>query len=130
MRRYELIITTMLLVLSLAAASRAQYWFQSGVIAGSSANHNNGASVQIQTVTPQNFSAGSMAFWVGETLSNGAFLQMGYVLENQSGNLTTNCSQSGCASKVPVKAGQAEWFYEYFPSGGGNNFYGDTGASG
>jgi len=74
------------------------YWFQFGIKSGGNASFNNGARVEIQTIVPQNITNGSLVFWIGETLSNGAFLQVGYTINNK------------------VDSRNAEWFYEYFPS--------------
>lgn len=118
------------LLLLMAGAVQAEYWFQTGARATGNTDHNNGASVQIQTIAPQSVTSGSVAFWVGETLSNGAFIQMGYSVSNQTGNLSTNCTPSGCAGSVFIKAGDAEWFYEYFNPGSNSTFYGKTGPDG
>lgn len=131
MRKFEFtLILAALLLLSLASTASAQYWFQSGVRAASSANNNNGASAEIETVAPQSLVTGAMAFWVGETLSNGAFLQIGYTISNQTGNLSTECGSSGCSNFTFVHAGNAEWFYEYFPPGNNSTFFGSTGPDG
>jgi hypothetical protein len=131
MKRYEIIFAFALLAFTAATATaNAQYWFQSGARAVGNSDHNNGASVQIQTITPQSIVKGAMAFWVGETLSNGAFVQVGYTISNQTGNLSTDCTPSGCSGTTFIKAGDAEWFYEYFPPGNNDTFYGSTGPDG
>ncbi len=132
MRRYRLFsVAALLLLLLMAYPAGAQYWFQSGVRAASlSASQNGGASVQIQTITPQNVSSGSAAFWVGESLSNGAFLQVGYTIFNRTGNVPNDCTPTGCASRQQVVAGNAEWFYEYFPAGNDSSFFGSIGPDG
>ncbi|MFI5412670.1 MAG: hypothetical protein ACHQX1_02155, partial [Candidatus Micrarchaeales archaeon] len=76
--------------------SSAQYWFQSGVQGDYRTSYNNGGSVAIQTIAPQQAVYGSLAYWIGETLSNGAFIQIGYQIPNESGYLPSNCSPSGC----------------------------------
>ncbi|MCL5239222.1 MAG: hypothetical protein M1286_01985 [Candidatus Marsarchaeota archaeon] len=131
MRKSELFVLLVFVsFLALPGVAHAEYWFQSGARAAGNSNSNNGASVQIQTITTQNLSIGSMAFWVGETLSNGAFLQIGYTISNQTGNLSTECTTTGCAGSTFVKAGDAEWFYEYFPPGNNSTFFGSTGPDG
>ncbi len=132
MRGYRVCFSTMLLVFLLAAyPAHAQYWFQSGATASSlSASGNSGASVQIETVLPQSITSGSVAFWVGEDLPNGAFLQIGYSIYNETGNVPSDCTQSGCSSSQFVKAGDAEWFFEYFPADRNNSFYGSVGPDG
>lgn len=124
----------LLLLLALFPVSNmvhAQYWFQSGAIAATSySNFNNGASVSIQTVYPQNLTIGSYGFWVGETLNNGAFLQIGYEIPNQTGYYSSFCNPSECSQKVYLVAGEPAWFWEYFtPNSTGNVFYGGMGNS-
>ncbi|MGC8671342.1 MAG: hypothetical protein ACP5TJ_00400 [Candidatus Micrarchaeia archaeon] len=109
------------------ASSNAEYWFQSGVRAGNSASQNNGASVSIETIEPQMPTSGSFAFWVGENLQNGAFIQIGYTVENESGNYPTNCTASGCTGRVYLAAGSPTWFYEYFLPGENSTFMGAIG---
>lgn len=132
MRKYNLFFAVAFaLLLGFASVSHAEYWFQTGARAAGDTNYNSGASVQIQTITPQNISSGSMAFWVGETLSNGAFLQVGYTIANETGNLTTDCSAtSNCSKSEFIRAGDVEWFYEYFTPSNNSTFYGNTGPDG
>ena len=70
-------------VLAAAGTASAGYWFQTGARAASSSGFNNGAGVSIETVG-QHPASGSFGAWVGETLGNGAFIQIGYIVENQS----------------------------------------------
>ncbi|MEM3204747.1 MAG: hypothetical protein QW458_00645 [Candidatus Micrarchaeaceae archaeon] len=125
MRKYSVLISIAILVLTTTA--NAQYWFQTGARAGSDAAQNNGASITIQTVKQPIPAEGSLGFWVGETLSNGAFLQVGYLIENQSGNYPSLCTISGCSSYEHINAGDAEWFYEYFPPNYNGGFLGAIG---
>ncbi len=105
----------------------AQYWFQSGARGGSSSAFNNGASVSIETVY-QNATAGSLGFWVGEDLSNGAFIQAGYEIPNQSGLYPASCDANGCNGSVSLVAGKPSWFWEYFPAAyQGGQFFGGIG---
>ena len=107
-----------------------QYWFQSGVKAGYGASQNNGASVYIETIEPQNSTYGSFGFWIGESLQNGAFLQIGYEIPNASGYYPSGCSVSGCNGSVYLEQGVATWFWEYFPAGyNGSKFYGSIGGN-
>jgi len=115
------------LVLSIA---NAEYWFQSGARAGNSAAFNNGAMVSIETIEPQFPKSGSMAFWVGENLNNGAFLQIGYTIQNQSGLYPNNCTVNGCSGHVYLTAGNATWFYEYFLPNKNSTFLGSLGPDG
>ena len=106
------------------------YWFQFGVRGGQRTTFNNGASVNIQTITNQNLKTGSSGYWVGENLENGAFIQMGYLIENQSGVYPSICSMSGCGGFENISSGNAEWFYEYFPPSFSGSFLGVIGPDG
>ena len=111
----------------LSGTAAAQYWFQSGARGSNDANFNNGAGVSIETVY-QNATNGSMGFWVGEDLSNGAFLQVGYEVPNASGLYNANCTVSGCTGSRNLIAGHPTWFWEYFPKGSkSDSFYGGIG---
>lgn len=131
MRKYNLPYYTtfcILAVLILANVATAQYWFQSGVRGSNDAAFNNGAGVTIQTVY-QNVSDGSLGFWVGESLSNDAFIQAGYEITNATGYYSSSCVNS--TKDVFVKAGVPTWFWEYF-TGNTNNqtFCGGIGPDG
>ena len=131
MRKYDLFVFAAVAILGLsvlACTASAQYWFQSGARGSNDAAFNNGASVSIQTVY-QNATTGSLGFWVGESLSNGAFIQVGYEIPNASGLYTASCNNS--VSDVYLKAGTPTWFWEYFrPNDKTNSFCGGIGANG
>ena len=129
MKKLEIAILFLLIAAPISASQSGQiYWFQTGARAANSAAFNNGSSIYIQTVYPQNISYGSMAFWVGEDLSNGAFVQEGYEVNNRSGYYPTNCTLSGCSSREYLSKGIPTWFWEYFPSGySGDSFLGFIG---
>ncbi|MDE1868592.1 MAG: hypothetical protein KGH60_01345 [Candidatus Micrarchaeota archaeon] len=111
-------------------SASAQYWFQSGVRASNDAAQNNGAGVAIQTVY-QSATNGSLGYWVGEDLSNGAFLQAGYEITNATGYYPSECDVQGCTGSVYLTAGKPTWFWEYFPSGyTGSSFLGGIGPDG
>lgn len=130
MRKYELLFFVLAVAMvSVPSMANAQYWFQFGARAGSAADFNYGAGTTIQTVL-QNVSLGSLGFWAGETLSNGAFLQIGYTIENQSGSYPALCTSSGCTNDENITAGNAEWFYEYFLPGQNSSFLGGLGPDG
>jgi hypothetical protein len=115
----------------LAGAAQAQYWFQSGATGGFNSQNNNGGGVMIQTINPQQDSIGSLAYWVGETLSNGAFIQSGYEVPNQTGYAPQYCGPSGCNGSVFYQQGVPTWFWEYFTQNGNqNSFYGELGPNG
>ncbi len=123
--RYGLVALFFAVLLAFTHLGYSQYWLQSGVIANGSVFNNSGISVQIETVYGQNITNGSMAFWVGENIGNGAFIQVGYATESVTGYYPNNCTSGGCASKLYMKKGTPYWFFEFF----GNNtseqhFYG------
>lgn len=132
MKKYNLglCFLAFLLLFSISGVVNAQYWYQYGVRAGVTSNQNSGAAVSIQTITPQLSNSGSLGYWVGETLDNGAFLQVGYVIENQSGMYPALCDKTGCYNYQHLNAGDAQWFYEYFPSGYEGGFLGELGSDG
>ncbi|MHB1830317.1 MAG: hypothetical protein ACYCO0_02895 [Candidatus Micrarchaeaceae archaeon] len=128
MREYRSVLLLALLFLSVPLIVNAQYWFQSGARAGPGSSYNNGAKVSIETVYNQGTSSGSMGFWVGETLQNGAFIQAGYLIPNETGYYPSGCTDSGCSSSQLLKKGTAAWFFEYFTQGGSkSNFLGSIG---
>ncbi len=108
-----------------------QFWFQSGANGAPDSAYNNGAGVYIQTVYPQNLSAGSFGFWVGETLQDGAFIQAGYEVTNTTGYYPQACNPQGCSGSVLLEAGYPTWFWEYFPANSKNSstFYGGVGGN-
>lgn len=131
MRKYSLLRRTTFIaftILLLANLTMAQYWFQSGARATSAAGFNNGAGVSIKTVY-QDAANGSLGFWVGEDLSNGAFIQAGYEITNSTGYYSSSCGND--TKGVYLTAGVPTWFWEYFPVGADNNtFCGGIGPDG
>ncbi len=132
MKGFEIAVILFIAVMVLANTASAQYWFQSGARASQLYSNNEGASVNIQTISPQSVNYGSFGFWVGETLSNGAFIQTGYEIPNQTGYYPNNCTpSSGCTSKILLKKNVPTWFFEYFPAGDNSSvFYGSFGPDG
>ena len=132
MRRYNLISYTIISIavaLALSNTAAAQYWFQTGARGVSTADLNNGAGISIQTVF-QNATNGSLGFWVGETLSNGAFIQVGYEITNSTGYYQSSCLNQ--SKSVYLRAGVPAWFWEYFQPSSTNNqsFCGGIGPNG
>ncbi len=122
------VASLLILTAGIVNTAFAGYWFQFGVRGGKSTTFNNGASVNIQTITNQKILSGSSGYWVGENLANGAFIQMGYLIENQSGTYPSICVISGCSGFQNILRGDAEWFYEYFPPGFSSSFLGKIGS--
>jgi len=90
-------------------------WFQQGAIGDQSTHNSVGASVMIRTVYDK-VNNDAHSYWVGSTLSNGAFVQVGYY----NGLTTTN--QYYCCA----------WFYEFFPPNNSTSppFIGPEGSAG
>ncbi len=130
------LLIAIIAITALSAQAGAAYWFQSGARGSDKAYYNTGASAQIETIAPQNLTIGSFGFWVGETISNNAFIQVGYVIPNQSGYYPTNCTvgpndTATCAKGIYLSEGTPSWFWEYFPSSGNRTaFYGGYGPAG
>ena len=134
MTRYSLVCAVatfgiaMVLLLAMPNIAAAQYWFQSGARGSSDSGFNNGAGASIQTVF-QNATNGSLGFWVGESLSNGAFIQAGYEITNSTGYYSSSCGNS--TKNVFLRAGVPTWFWEYFrPNTDNNSFCGGIGPDG
>jgi hypothetical protein len=117
-------------LLAMAAPARGAYWFQSGAKGNYNSAQNGGASVSIQTISQPQVSSGAMAFWVGENMPNKTFLQVGYLIQNQTGVYPVNCNASGCSGTEYLAAGDAEWFYEYFLPTENSSFMGEIGPDG
>ncbi len=130
MGKFNLLLFSFILFFLLINLSFSQYWFQSGAEGSNISLNNNGASISIQTIN-QNIPKSSFAFWVGENLQNNAFIQIGYVVYNQSGYLHNNCTINGCSSNLSVTKNIPFWFYEYFTASNPNSssFYGNQGHS-
>ncbi len=81
------------------ASSGLKYWFQAGAIGTSASSNYAAANITIRTVYDKVNNDGH-SYWIGGYLSNGAFIQVGYLNE-----VSTAGEQYCCA-----------WFYEYFPA--------------
>lgn len=128
MSRYSILFGLIISIMAIHIGY-SQYWLQSGVNAQQNLTYNQGASADIQLNYNQNISYGSFGFWIGETLSNDAFLQLGYILENQSGNYSYGSCES-CV--IYLNKDQPAWFWEYFrhQSSPNSTFHGGIGISG
>lgn len=81
-------------------ASGGQYWFQAGAIGDSASYNYVAANITIRTVYDK-VNKDAHSYWIGGYLSNGAFIQVGYL------NEVSTTDQPYCCA----------WFYEYFPAG-------------
>jgi len=81
---------------------------------------NNGVQVEIQTNAYNVSSQGNDAFWVGDVLSDGSFVQFGYLILSPGyycirGHVTEN--GSSCLGEGDnVGFSDARWFWAYFPN--------------
>ncbi len=106
-----------------SAAAQSKVNIQVGVWGDDSSKGNTGISVEIKT---KSYSVSSPdvaeAFWVGENLDNGAFIQFGYIIEPGY-----YCAQGstiyGCSGGVHYGASDAYWFWEYWPISTTNDYY-------
>ncbi len=130
MKGYNIAIA-LAIFFSLVSIVTGEYWFQFGAVGGTNTAYNSGASAEIKTAITHNISTGSISFWIGETLNNGVFVQIGYLESNESGRYPTVCTANGCSNYEYSNASQAEWFYEYFPGNySGSQFIGAIGPPG
>jgi hypothetical protein len=107
---------------SSASVTKGLYWFQVGAWAGNGPTRFGrsfgitvtGASVEIQARYPQRVSTspGDISYWVGITLPNDAFIQVGYL--------------------ISASDGYPDWFWEYFVPGSASEalgrFHGNVGS--
>lgn len=73
------------------------------------------------------------AFWVGDNLDNGGFIQFGYQIESPGrycvkGQIVGGASE--CSRSDTLTDADARWFWEYFPNLKGADFYFGVGAFG
>jgi hypothetical protein len=129
MPRYNLLFAVVMITgLVFISVANSQYWFQSGVRGSNDTAFNNGGSVSVETIY-QNATEGSIGFWLGESLSNGAFIQVGYEVPNATGYYSTSCTNS--STNVFLKTGMPTWFWEYFmPGANESSFCGGIGPNG
>lgn len=74
------------------------YWFQAGAIGDNSSYYYTGVNITVRTVYDK-VSEGDHSYWVGALLSNGAFIQVGYLTALDNNNKPYCCA----------------WFYEFIP---------------
>ncbi|HUK51537.1 MAG TPA: hypothetical protein VLV18_10900, partial [Terriglobales bacterium] len=123
-------------IIFLPVSSGAEGWYsvQVGALGDTPANGSAGIRVQIQTISyPVHKPDLSDSFWVGNTLTDGAFIQFGYQIEpgyfclrGQVANGTNTCS--GGAGLVGES--DARWFWQYWPDAKGPDYYYAKGPAG
>lgn len=132
MGRSLVVFATLLMLLSIPTA-RAQVEFnlQVGAIAENGSIGNVGVRAQIRThiydVSKPDLAD---AFWVGNNMENGSFIQFGYILQPGPYCLTGKVvgDHINCRGRTEViGVSDARWFWEYWPNASNPIFYFDTG---
>jgi hypothetical protein len=80
---------------------------------------NMGVQVEIQTNAYNVSSQGTDAFWVGDVLSDGTFVQFGYIILSSgyycvNGHVTS--AGTSCLGDGNIGYADARWFWSYFPN--------------
>jgi hypothetical protein len=98
-----------------------QYSFQVALWGDRDSRGNIGVGAEIRTRTSLiHPPISTEAFWVGDNLEDGAFVQFGYVLQPVGNYCVTSVVLEGhhkcVGGSVPLRASEAAWFWEYFPN--------------
>jgi hypothetical protein len=125
----------MLLILTLIPVTNAQVEFnlQVGATADDGSLGNIGIRADIRT-NSYNVSKPDLAdaFWVGNNLENGSFIQFGYILQPGSYCLAGKVQGEhvDCRTKYQqIGESDARWFWEYWPNASNPIFYFGTGGN-
>ena len=99
-----------------------------GAWGGASSIGNLGVQVEIQTKLYNVSDGQDDAFWVGDVLSDGSFVQFGYlILPTGQYCFSAHISQSGTdctGTSGSIESSDARWFWAYFPNAEAvNNWY-------
>jgi len=98
----------------------ANYPVQVGAAGNQDSIGNDGVQAEIQTNSYNVSGQAEDAFWVGDVLNNGAFVQFGYLILSPGyyclkGHITANRTAcTGIADNLGYS--DARWFWAYFPS--------------
>jgi hypothetical protein len=132
MRNFFLILILLLLSLSSSAIlSYASGWFASqvGAAGGPDSVGNVGVRAEIRTHSYHVDPLQQDAFWVGDDLNAGGFIQFGYVIEPEGrycyngeigGAILLSCPEG---SSFTVNGSEAMWLWEYWPVSTLYHFY-------
>jgi hypothetical protein len=107
-------------LLSVNDSETMGHHFQVGAWGNVDSVGNDGVQVEIQTNSYNVSILGEDAFWVGDVLNNGAFVQLGYLILSPgyyclAAHLTSNGTVcSGIYDTVGFS--DARWFWAYFPN--------------
>jgi hypothetical protein len=116
------------------ADAQVEFNLQVGATADDGSLRNIGISADIRTDS-YNVSRPDLAdaFWVGNNLENGSFVQFGYILQPGSYCLAGKIigDHVDCRSKYEqIGESDARWFWEYWPNATSPEFYFGTGGTG
>lgn len=130
-----LLVIASFVLTPLVRANQAQYALQVGAWGDEASKGNMGVGVESLTRVYDVFKPDIVhAFWVGDNLANGAFIQFGYelfgpdyyCLYGETIGDHTNCQ----GSSEMIESGDARWFWEYWPNSSVADFYGEIGPAG
>ena len=134
LREILIAILVLLIVTSTPIAAQGEFNLQVGATADGGSLGNIGISADIRT-NSYNVSRPDLAdaFWVGNNLQNGSFIQFGYILQPGSYCLAGKIigDHVDCRTKyVQIGESDARWFWEYWPNASNPEFYFGTGGNG
>ncbi len=133
MWRTALVIVLVALVLASIPAATGQLEFnlQVGAMADDGSVGNIGVKADIRThIYDVNKPDLADAFWVGNNLNNGSFIQFGYILQPGQYCLAGNVIDNRiiCTGKTEsIGRSDARWFWEYWPNASNPSFDFGTG---
>jgi hypothetical protein len=129
-RKATLILLALTIVLTATAntaKAENQYWFQVGAWGDDASAGNMGVQAQIRTHSYGVYPPDSTdAFWVGDNLDSGAFIQFGYAIEPGilcgKGQLVGG--KNTCTGRTyRYGTSDAHWFWQYWPGAHGEDYY-------
>jgi hypothetical protein len=124
-----------LVLIPIARADLSGYSVQVGALGDASSVGNMGVQVDIQTHSYTAAVGYVNAFWVGDNLNNGAFVQFGYELASPGNYCLSGVqvigSQPNCnGGNDQIAKSDPRWIWEYWPNSLGDTFYFGTGRTG
>jgi len=118
---------------SIVHAIETPYALQVGAVGDSGSRGNSGIGARIRTHVYHVSAEYGNSFWVGDILSNGAFVQFGYQLSSagfyclQGETVTIHTFCNGSADTIGDD--DARWFWQYWPNPNVIDFYFGIGPS-
>lgn len=118
---------------SMPPANATSYNLQVGAFGDALSIGNLGVRAEIRTHVYNGSGIGVDAFWVGDILDNGAFVQFGYLISEKGTYCTYGLMDLGTTFScldgvIEVNASVALWGWEYWPNGTGSRYYFGAGA--